>query len=354
MVTRKQAQDAYDAGKPIMSDAEFDARFNENSGYLGKEGKVKHTVPMLSQQKCHSFEDVEKFIGKMSKAGEQNIWASLKLDGFACSLLYRNGELVMASTRGDGESGEDITDAVKMYVDKKYIPRSLKDFIGSVLYGVRINETDIEVRGEVVLPISQAPENDTNYRNVATGLCKRKELKPSEYSLAFFAYDLLGGGYDNEPDNIKLSSLSALGFHVVPYKSFGSYISGPSLNQIFEIMEGLRDTFDVLCDGIVFKCNSRITKLRLGATDHHPKYSIAYKFPTNEYETQVISIEITIGKTGKKTPVAHIKPVMIDGAVVRAVSLGSIDVMNKLDVVAGCMVMVTRSGGVIPKITRRV
>lgn len=335
MVTRKQAQDAYDAGKPIMSDSEFDERFAENSGYLGAPGKVMHHVPMLSQQKCHDLDEVKKFIKKMSDKGENNFWASLKLDGFACSLEYINGEFTRASTRGDGQSGEDITAAVRAYVrPPEHINCS----------------HNIEIRGEVILPISQVKgDTEVNYRNIATGMCKRKKVTKSDVKLEFYAYDVLGEPMNTASDKERMTFVENLGFNVVPLTFFSEWMS---IDLVMSGMNGARLAFDGVCDGVVIKCASYITKLRVGFTDHHPKYSIAYKFETKSVESTVFDIEITTGKTGKRTPVARIKPVNIDGAMVYYVSLGSEAVMEKMQIKPGSNVLVTRSGGVIPKIVK--
>lgn len=334
MVTRKQAQDAYDAGAPVMTDSEFDKRFGENSGYLGKAGKVIHNVPMLSQQKCHTVEDIKKFLDKMMKKGENKFSASLKLDGFACSLEYVNGSLHRASTRGDGMSGDDITEAIRAYVRP---PENIKC------------SRNIEIRGEVILPVSElSGDTEENYRNIAVGMCKRKVITESNVRLKFYAYDVLGDVVDSMDDTCRFKFIEELGIDVVPHKFFMG-----NMRHCYDVivgMEKMREDFDGVCDGIVFRCVSKTMKLRLGETSHHPKYSIAYKFDTKAVESVVRNIEITTGETGKRTPVAMIEPVVIDGATVSRVSIGSEAVMEKLGIKPGSRVLVKRSGGVIPKI----
>lgn len=328
-ITRKEAQAAYDAGHPIMTDAEFDARFPENSGYLGQTGKVEHEIPMLSQQKCHTEGELQRFIDKVRKAGEIMLYASLKVDGFACSLVYQDGKLVHASTRGDGHAGEDITAAFLKYVEKWFIPQIDKP-------------GRFEIRGEVVLPKSQTKEGE-NPRNIAVGMCKRKELIDDDRCLDFYAWEIIdNAGNVVTPD------------FTTEYRIVGGEVfsTKDKAEDIIRAISARRRNFDAVCDGIVVRCVSREVQEKLGCTDHHPKWSMAYKFSTGTAISEVLDIEIAVGKTGKRTPVAEILPVVIDGAKIQSVSLGSEGVMQDLGIEIGSRVLVTRSGGVIPKIIR--
>lgn len=325
----EEAQQAYDRGEPIMSDAEFDALAGADGAPLSasKAGKVEHEVPMLSQGKCHAYEAVEDFL---AKCGDAKYSVTMKMDGLACSLVYMNGRFMCASTRGDGFAGEDITKNVERYA--RNVPRQLSE------------NDSIEVRGELVLDKAGAD----NARNIATGLCARRgdAIVPEEVGLRFYAWDILSPQYAYEYD--KLAHLKALGFEVVE----GAVVYA---NEVVMTVQGLEDlakrpTF-LAADGVVVKCNSKRLQDKLGATQHHPKYSIAYKFPPEQVETTVERIEKSVGKkTGKVTPVAHITPVMLGGAVVKKVSLGSEDVMAQMGITEGCRVYVARSGGVIPHI----
>lgn len=339
-ITRKQAQSAYDAGKPIMSDAEFDARFVENCGNLGSAGTVDHAVPMLSQQKCHYLADVSEFIDAMKKKGESTFWMSLKLDGIAASIEYKDGKISRVSTRGDGISGTDITAAAKKYIDRSFIPRAIND------------DRNIEIRGEIILSLSEMGyDPETNYRNIACGLMMRSELTESTIKCAFYAYDIIIEGVVLD-EHQKVLELEKLGFNPVPglFISFVGYDNGDLLNTSFEQIKHCRHSFDGACDGVVIKCNNPAVQSKLGCTKHHPRYSIAYKWQTKRVESTVIDIDIMTGKSGKKTPVARIEPVIIDGANVSSVSLGSVDMMEKRGIKSGCKVIVERSGGVIPRI----
>ncbi|MBR2307185.1 MAG: hypothetical protein IKA48_08315 [Fibrobacter sp.] len=335
-ITRKEAQKAYDEGNPIMTDAEFDAAFAENSGALGTAGKVEHVQPMLSQKKCHSAGDVETFLLKLMRVhGEEAVFASLKLDGFACALRYRNGELVQALTRGDGHFGEDITDAIKAYVAPEYLPAHIN------------SREDIEIRGEVILPPSQMQPQDAgkNPRNIATGMGMRKTITPDLRKLAFYAYDAVLP----MPFLTRRERVMNLGFAWVPGVTM-ECMSAP--RETIDVLAEILSNTDACADGIVFRAISRYTELLSKSTAHHPGYSIALKFTTKTAESEVVSIETTIGRTGRLTPVATIKPVHLDGATITSVSLGSVQCMIESGIHTGSRVIVTRQGGVVPKIIK--
>lgn len=324
----EEAQQAYDKGEPIMTDAQFDALAGKDGAPLSasKPGKVEHEVPMLSQGKCHALDEVSDF---MSKAGDVKYSVTLKLDGIACSLLYMNGRLMIASTRGDGAAGEDITANVRQYA--RNVPPYLSENVS------------IEIRGELVT----ACKCD-NARNIAAGLCARRgeAIVPDENSLVFYAWDVISQQFDYEYD--KLNYLKSLGIKV----AMGSVVDAANVcATVMGLEDAAKGASAPPADGVVVKCNSRRLQERMGVTAHHPRYSIAYKFKPEEVETTVERIEITVGKkTGKRTPVAYITPVMLGGAVVKKVSLGSEDVMASMGICEGCRVMVTRAGGVIPHI----
>ena len=328
----REAQRAYDNGTPIMSDAEFDALAGKDGAPLDASlaGKVKHKIPMLSQGKCHSYDEVFKFV---KKTNDFNYSVTMKMDGLSCSLVYENGILKCASTRGNGDAGEDITRNVKAYVNNLPV---------KIPY-----DGTIEIRGEIVTGIPKMP----NARNVATGMCARRDkaIVPDKVPLKFFAWDLIDD-LTIRSESEKKNYIQELGFAFV----LGFVSRGGDIIECVKELERLAKRDDALAaDGIVIKCCSPAKQAKLGVTAHHPKYSIAYKFAPPEVETTVNHIEITFGaKTGKQTPVAHINPVMLDGAVVKKVSLGSMAVMSELGIKEGSRVMVARSGGVIPHITK--
>lgn len=327
-ITRKEAQAAYDAGCPIMSDKEFDEKFSENIGNLGSKGTVEHKIPMLSTQKAHYICDVDMWMQDMIRKGANEFCASLKMDGVACSLIYQDGILVRASTRGNGLSGEDVTESVKAYVCN--LPSKIH------------TKKRIEIRGEIVAKKMQ------NSRNVACGLIMRKEITPSDIELHFFAWDIYECGKAvNRSYMYSLFCSESLGFAAVPYCG-----ACRDLDEIMDYMADCRSLFEYPSDGVVIRCDDRLLDSKIGCTKHHPRYSIAYKWHCDEYRTRIISIDVREGRTGKKTPVASIEPVCIDGAWVSSVSLGSVEHMSEIGCTEGSIVMIKRSGGVIPVVTR--
>lgn len=327
-ITRKEAQDAYDAGCPIMTDQEFDEKFSEQGGKLGQKGTVEHQIPMLSQQKAHHVCDVEMWMRDIMSKGAEKFCASLKMDGIACSLVYQDGILVQASTRGDGLSGEDVTEAVKAYVCN--IPAKI------------YTKKRIEIRGEIVAKKMQ------NSRNVACGIIMRKEITPSDIELHFIAWDIIANGKAVNLSYVDdLKRCKFIGFETVPFCEMVD-----DLDEIMEHMADIRSSSEYPSDGVVIRCDDRMLDDMIGCTKHHPRYSIAYKWNCDEYRTRIISIDVRDGKAGKKTPVASVEPVCIDGAWISSVSLGSVDRMNELGCREGSLVMVKRSGGVIPVVTR--
>lgn len=329
-----EAVEAYENGTPIMSDAEFDALTEE--GPLGTKGKVEHEKLMLSQGKIHSYDEVDRFVLSTS---DSLYTVSAKIDGFACSLIYEYGELVMASTRGDGKFGEDITASVKSYVNNV---ESLNERL--------VPFPHVEIRGEIYMPMSEYKKLNTTVssRNIAVGMCKRKEenITQSEVFLNFAAWDIVAPEFDSEMD--KYSWAQKYWIPWVPIH----IASAAGVKAVVRDIEEKRSNLGMECDGVVIKCNSVEKQAELGATKHHPKSSIAYKFASPTSTATVLKIRMTKGKTGKVTPVATITPTQVGGATVTKVSLGSEDVMHSLGVTEGCRVEIERSGGVIPHIVK--
>lgn len=327
----EEAQQAYDRGEPIMTDAEFDALAGADGAPLNASsgGEVRHEVPMLSQGKCHAYDSVTDF---MAKCGDCKYSVTMKMDGIACSLQYMNGRLMVASTRGDGDAGEDITRNVLAYCDN--VPRHLP------------GSDTIEVRGELVLN----KPNVRNARNVVAGMCARRGdgIVQDENKMSFLAWDVISQQYAYEYD--KLAHIRSLGFAVVD----GSVVYPSDVVNTVKGLEDLAKSPNYLAaDGVVVKCNSKRVQDRMGFTAHHPKYSIAYKFAPETVETTIERIEYSVGKkAGRVTPIAYVTPVMVAGAVVKKVSLGTEAAMAQMGITEGCRVVLTRSGGVIPHVIR--
>lgn len=328
---------------PEISDYEFDRlvetlrKKNPASGVLAEipsdvlsvGRKVRHSVPMLSLGKCYVKEELYEWAAKFD--GE--VVASPKIDGCAVSLRYSHfGGLIQAATRGDGAEGEDITAGICQI---KAIPR-------------HIGLCDVEVRGEVYMPLSvfeRYKREFANPRNLAAGAVKQKDpQKTADYSLLFFAYDLLG--IDVKSENDKYCMLKSEGFAVVEWKK----ISRDEMQKAFEEFLSKRGVYDFETDGVVFKADSVIEQKRLGSTAHHPRYAIAYKFQGDSGTTELIDVEWSVARAGVITPVAIVKPVELSGAFVRRASLHNVGILKRLGVSKGAKVLMMRRGGVIPNL----
>lgn len=324
------ADRAYRLGYPIMDDATFDTladgvevEINDNPAADGV--AVTLHPPMLSQQKTYNYSDVTAICGK-----SERMTASLKLDGFAVSLVYEHGVLSYATTRGDGREGLTITNHILAGVLN----------IPWILEGGMVEIEKLEIRGEMIIP-SSFGDAKHNPRSICVGLFGRNDLSGlDEYEPSFYGYDLLLPQLKHED---RLSTLAELGFDVVPW-----IICHPSeICAIVMELEEIRESFPCEADGIVFRINDTTIFHSKGSTQHHPKGSIALKFKTDTAVTTVESIDWSEGeKTGKLTPIVSVSPVTLGGCEIRKLNGGTI--ANTLHV--GDKIQITRKGGVIPVI----
>lgn len=293
---------------------------------------VTHSSPMLSLDKCYADEDLHAWAAKF----EGDVVVTPKMDGIAASLRFdERGVLVLAATRGSGTAGDDITANARTIAD---IPS-------------RIPEGGVEVRGEIYMRLSvfgRFADQFSNPRNLAAGAIKHKDpQRCRDYALSFAAYDLLGTGLGTEKE--KLARLVELGFPPVEQLVVGK----DELRRGYEYFAGARDKLDFEIDGVVFKANLVREQERLGATAHHPRYGIAYKFQGDSAGTTLRHVEWSVARSGVITPVAHVEPVTLSGAEVSRVSLHNAGYLHKLELFGeppGAQVMVTRRGGVIPHV----
>lgn len=333
------ANTAYRTGVPIMTDEQYDSlveMYGEEPPIDDHDinADVPHAVPMLSQQKTYEIPEVVK----QARRWDDHLYhVSYKLDGFAVSLLYEEGVLTCASTRGDGSVGKDITKGVVegCFNVPITIPRRL---------GERV-----EFRGEIVMPKDLA-EGDVSPRSLIVGAFKRND--PTEihmYQPRFYAWDVITPAYSTMAQ-VETFCLAA---HVntVPYSTL---VKLPALADVVHSFEvGYRNgKLDVIADGVVIRCCSKSRFNELGFTKHHPKGSIAYKFAQEECLSVVREIKYTVGETGKEGVVAIIDPVTCGGATISKVSIGSANVLEQKGICVGTKVLVERRGGVIPFITR--
>ncbi len=356
----------FQKSSPIISDSEYDKiktdilelehkySFvkNKNSpsnslGYAPSKNfvKSKHRVKMLSLSNAFNIEDLENFEKKifnfLNKRVNIEYSVEPKIDGISASLTYKNGLFVMGTSRGDGITGEVITENLKTIND---IPQKItnKDF-----------PKDIDIRGEVFIEkddFNKLKNDFANARNAASGSLRQKN--PSETKkipLKFVAYTY--GQF--ESDIIKkqsdfLSSLKKWGFKVNEQNKVLKTIKElESFHKKFE-----NDRFDLKydVDGLVYKINSLDLQNRLGFTSNSPRWAIAHKFSAESAFSLITDINIQVGRTGALTPVARIKPVNIGGVVVSNATLHNEDEINRKDIRIGDTVKVERAGDVIPHV----
>lgn len=316
--------------------------------------KVTHSVPMKSLENAFSDTEVQSFLTSVKRLLNMNFESDItvtsedKIDGLSCSLLYKNGQLVQASTRGDGSVGEDVTANVLCISN---IPKVLKGNVPDIF----------EVRGEVymsrdafsALNALQAQLGEklfANPRNAAAGSLRQKDANvTAQRSLQFLAH---GWGYiSNLPFDTQyemMQYISNLGFPVSTLLKKVHSLEG--MISHYEHILSIRETLPYEIDGVVFKINSIKDQVKLGNTTKFPRWAIARKFPAECAETTLQSIDIQVGRTGKLTPVGRLNPVMVGGVIVSNVTLHSRDEIVRLGLRVGDRVLLKRAGDVIPKV----
>ncbi|VAW59479.1 DNA ligase (NAD(+)) [hydrothermal vent metagenome] len=318
--------------------------------------QVKHEIPMLSLDNVFSEEELNEFnkriLQRLDSEEEIEFAAEPKLDGLAVSLVYENGILIRAGTRGDGIQGEDITQNVRTI---HAIPlKLLGDNVPEVL----------EVRGEVFMPkagfekLNQlARENDgkvfVNPRNAAAG--SLRQLDPgitATRPLMMYCYAVgkIEGAPQLASHSEMLDQLQQWGLPLCKERQIVEGVAG-CLNY-FERMSANRNTLSYDIDGIVYKVNSLKLQQELGFVSKAPRWAIAHKFPAQEEITRVNEIDFQVGRTGALTPVARLEPVFVGGVTVSNATLHNMDEVRRKDVRAGDQVIIRRAGDVIPEIVR--
>lgn len=346
----------YNTGNPIMSDEQFDMRledlrqFEQEMGFVFSNSPTQrvgakvltelketaHNHPMLSLEKCHTVDELIKF------ANDKELVASIKLDGLTVSLAYEDGILISAETRGNGYVGSDITEHIKQFLN---VPCKISKKDTYIIDGEAI------ITDEDFAVVNKNGEFK-NSRNLAAGtLAVLDTSLVAKRKLKFFAWDVIGGGGNSLSEN--LTEAIELGFDVVPFWSAVNLnpkkLQG-TLDHIFDFAkeEGLP------CDGVVFKFNDIEYGNSLGSTSHHFKNGIAYKAKDEVYETELLDIEYTMGKTGVLTPTAVFKPVEIDGTTVERASVHNMSILSKLDLCIGDTIEVYKANMIIPQVKRNV
>ncbi len=366
---------------PTISDAEYDALFRELEAIeaahpelrtpdsptqrvgappLAEFPPVRHRVPMLSLNNAFAAEDVENFDRRVREGlGTESVEyaAELKFDGLAVSLAYENGLFVQGATRGDGTTGEDVTANIRTV---RTVPLRLNTDTPPQL---------LEVRGEVLIFRSdfnamnrsqreQGLKEYVNPRNAAAGALRQLDSRmTARRPLRFFAYGVGEvAGATHTPHGAALPAkqaalldwLATLG---LPVNDARRVVTGASglLEYYARIMKSREKLpFDV--DGVVYKVNELAAQRELGFVSRAPRFAVAHKFPAEEATTEVLDIEVQVGRTGALTPVARLKPVFVGGATVTNATLHNEDELNRKDVRIGDTVVVRRAGDVIPEV----
>jgi len=346
-----EAQDAYYAGEPVMSDAKYDALFDElrdldpANPVLKRVGtkikdarlrKVKHEIPMGSQSKVNTKDD---FLAWVKKTGADRFTVQEKLDGLSVELVYEKGELKTAITRGDGEEGEDVTHTVSEM---------------SNVFGTLPDKFTGSLRGEIMFTkkafdqlVGKSGEY-TNPRNAAAGLTRRKDVHKAVPHMSVTYYDCLTDKLDFEKEHHKIRFMEnalKLGCVFTKVCSLDNAIAWYESYQ-----EELRAELDHEIDGLVIKVADLEAQEALGETDGRPKGQVAWKFANEMRSTILEDVEWDVGLGGRVTPVAILKPVGIGGVTVTRATLHNVSNMTKLGVWKGAEVLVCRAGDVIPRL----
>jgi DNA ligase (NAD+) len=373
----------YNSDAPLVDDATYDAALdalaqaeNEHPEWrvplsptqrVGVTPKsdlppVHHAQPMMSLEKALNAGELTEWLRRtealLGPTGEPlyPLMAELKLDGLALSLTYHYGQLYQAATRGDGQTGEDVT------ANARHVNTGLPQH----LTGPLAASPCLLVRGEVVMPqarferlnqqrAAQGLTLFANPRNAAAGSLRQLDARiTAERDLHFMAYSVepLGDGADAKPLPRLLSEQHTLladsGFSLAPLRRACAHRA--ELDAFFAEVETQRTTLPVASDGVVIKLNVAELHRSLGATAKAPRAAVAYKFTPIEAETLVLAIEMSVGRTGTITPVALMQPVLLAGSLVERASLHNMAELRRKDVRVGDRVLVRKAGDIIPEV----
>ena len=361
---------------PEISDAEYDRLFRElqelerryselitadsptqrvGAAPLKDFASVTHSVPMLSLNNAFSEEEAAAFDRRVREGlGKQSVeyCAEPKFDGLAISLRFEKGSFVQGATRGDGYTGEDVTPNLRTI---RGIPLRLRGDAAPAL---------LEVRGEVLMykrdfealnerQRSRKEKEFANQRNAAAGSLRQLDSRiTAERTLRFFAYgvgEVQGRRLPGTHGEL-LDWITALGLPVCTDRALVHGLAG--LMQFYANLQSERTKLRYVIDGVVYKVNSLADQELLGFVARAPRFAIAHKFPAEEATTEVVGIDVQVGRTGALTPVARLKPVFVGGATVTNATLHNEDELERKDIRIGDVVVVRRAGDVIPEVVR--
>ena len=364
----RYATEYYTSDNPSVSDSEYDRLYRElvelEAAYpdqvladspthrvggkvLDGFEKYSHQYPLYSLQDAFSREELEAFDARVRKeVAHPTYICELKIDGLSISLTYEKGILVAGATRGDGSIGENITENLKRVKD---IPLTLPE------------ELDITVRGECYMPrasfdqVNQARQENgepefANPRNAAAGTLRQLDTAVvAKRNLATFLYQEASPSTRDSQEKV-LKHLEQLGFVVNPKR-----ILAESMDEIWNFIQEVgqeRDNLPYDIDGVVIKVNDLAGQEELGFTVKAPKWAVAYKFPAEEKEAQLLSVDWTVGRTGVVTPTANLTPVQLAGTTVSRATLHNVDYIAEKDIRKDDTVIVYKAGDIIPAVLR--
>jgi DNA ligase (NAD+) len=366
----------YEKAQPVISDAEYDRLFAElvrlegcfpalvaadsptrkvGGGVGGGAQKVTHEQLMLSLTSSTGPEAVEALLKRVAAAGEVQLLVQPKVDGLPVELVYKAGQLVSASTRGNGRVGEEVTDRVR---EIQGIPHQLSGTFPD----------RVVVRGEVYANLTllknyaagTAPDMDvtpSHPRHVAAGVLKAQKPEPAALAtLRLFLFELVNSGSVGGPvggilssDRAALKLLSDWGFPVA-FEQTRLVHTFAEVQAVYRIYLANRDQQPFAMDGIVVKVDNLSLRRQLGEGERAPFWAAAWKFPPDSARTRVLEIHWTVGRTGRRTPIAEVVPVHLGGVLVSRVSLHNDAEIARLDIAAGDQVVVELVGDVIPQV----
>ncbi len=366
---KKYAYEYYTLDNPSVTDEEYDKLYHEvleyetknptkiltdsptqKVGYkiLDQFQKAKHLTKMWSMQDIFNEKELFEWVNRVKKTIEvENFYIEPKFDGASLNLIYENGKLIQAITRGDGEIGEDVTN--NAYVIKS-IPKNIA------------YEELIEIRGEIVIKkkdfekinqerLKNNEEPFSNPRNAASGSLRQLDNKiTAKRNLEFYPWGVGKNSLNYNSYFEMMSFIYSLGFNENPKRAIVKTID--EIMQKYNEFIEFRDNFEMMLDGMVIKIDEIDKHEILGYTIKYPKWMVAFKFPAIEKKTILENVILQVGRTGVITPVAVVKPVEIDGAIISRATLHNFDEIEKLDLRIKDEIIIIRSGDVIPKITK--
>ena len=364
----RYATEYYTSDNPSVSDSEYDRLYRElvelETAYpdqvladspthrvggkvLDGFEKYSHQYPLYSLQDAFSREELEAFDARVRKeVAHPTYICELKIDGLSISLTYEKGILVAGATRGDGSVGENITENLKRVKD---IPLTLPE------------ELDITVRGECYMPrasfdqVNQARQENgepefANPRNAAAGTLRQLDTAVvAKRNLATFLYQEASPSTRDSQEKV-LNHLEQLGFVVNPKR-----ILAENIDEIWNFIQEIgqeRENLPYDIDGVVIKVNDLASQEELGFTVKAPKWAVAYKFPAEEKEAKLLSVDWTVGRTGVVTPTANLTPVQLAGTTVSRATLHNVDYIAEKDIRKDDTVIVYKAGDIIPAVLR--